>query len=474
MSRLSGLASARGLAPADREVVADLVKVYDGVQARNQRLRDYYEGDIRVDDFGITIDPSKLQNDQVCDWPAQAVDALDQLISLDGFIDEDGERDEVLEAIAKECNLVGNYQKYKKTMMIDGCMAAVVNNADGGVEVRFHSAATFAAIPDGNHDSGKIAAGFVIASTKKVDWSAHPVPTAVNVYMPGRVIILTRYESAMWTAESYDTPERDPLMFVFSHNADGMKPFGRSRITKSVMSLTRDAVRTMWRMEVAAAYYSIPKLAVLGLSDEQFDDMCGNKWKIQADGVNLFTRDENGNVPTLQQIASNSPQPFIDELDKLAGMLSGSTGVPLTDLGVASSTYTSSASSSAAREKLQKAAQDQIDSDTRVLERVAAAAMAVADGVAVDELDPKRRTVTADFADTNATSRAAMADAGVKLCSVAPWFANTDLFLKWQGFKAADIMQVRRARDSYETSAALDALVQSSLDQSAAETAEAT
>ena len=469
MSQLSGLSSAHGLSAADKEVIEDLVSVYDNVQQRNKKLRNYYEGDIKVEDFGITIDPNKLQNDQVCDWPAQAVDALDQLISLDGFVNEDGEHDVVLDQIVRENNIIGNYQKYKKTMMIDGCMAAVVNNADDKVEVKFHSAATFAAIPDGNHDSGKIAAGFVIARTSKVTWSGVPEPTAVNVYLPGRIIKMERFATAIWSAVAYEVPEQDPLMFIFAYNADGMKPFGRSRITKSVMSLTRDAVRTMWRMEVAAAYYSIPKLAVLGLTDEQFEEMQGSKWKVQADGVNLFTRDENGNVPTLQQIASNSPQPFIDELDKLAGMLSGSTGVPLTDLGVASTTYTSSASSSASREKLQKCAQDQIDSDTRVLERVAVAAMAVAEGGAVEDLDEKRRTVTADFADTNATSRAAMADAGVKLCSVAPWFAQTDLFLKWQGFKNADIMQVRRARDSYETSAALDALVQSSLDQSAAE-----
>ena len=460
-----GLADARGLSEDQKATIQRLLEVRRAVSGRNGRLRAYYEGDVKVQDFGITIESNVLENDFVCHWPERAVTSLADRERFDGFVFEDGYSDPALERAFKLNNLASAYSRYNDSKLMHGVMFACVNSLDGMPQVRFHSAETAWAEPDGNYDSGEVGAGIAVARQGRTKWSGkRVVPTQVNFYEKGRVTVLEQYDQGKWQATVHDLPHDECMMYAFVHKSTGTKPFGQSRITKAVMSLTRAAVRTTWHMELSGAFYAMPKYAALGLTEAQFKTMCENKPKFYMDSMMLFTRDKAGNVPDIQQFSGNSPQPFIDELEYYAGQFCGATGVPMSSL-VDTGHYTSSDAMAAAANGLVIAAKEDIQSDTRSLTRMALMMMAVANNTTVENLTDEQKTVTAHFLDPDMPSRSQLADSTLKNIQAFPWLADTDLALERVGFEQPDIMRVRRARDSYTASQTLDAMLAQTMEQ---------
>lgn len=454
-----GLANAKGLSPEQKATVQRLLEVRRKVAGRNELLRAYYEGDVRVKDFGITIESERLENDFVCHWPARAVDSLSEREMFDGFVFEGNYSDDDLKLAMTANNLTSAYSRYNSSKHMHGVMFACVNSVDRLPQVRFHSAETAWAEPDGNYDSEEIGAGIAVARTGRTKWSGkRVVPTQVNFYERGRVTVLTLVDNNKWTARVHDLPHDECMMYAFVHKSTGTKPFGESRITKAVRSLTRAAVRTSWHMELSGAFYAMPKYAALGLTDKQFEAMAKNKPKFYIDSLMLFTRDKQGNVPDIQQFSGSDPTPFISELEYYAGQFCGATGVPMSSL-VDTGHYTSSDAMAAAANGLVIAAKKDIAADRRTLRRIALMMMAVAKNTTVDRLSPEQLTVTAHFMDPDMPSRSQLADSTLKNIEAFPWLADTDLALERVGLEQADIMRVQRARDAYSASQTLDAML---------------
>lgn len=465
MSEIDGIKNAIGLDSAQKTAIEQVVNVYEKNLSRNQTLNEYYDGEITITDFGVQINNDALKEDAVCYWPQKAVDVLAERIRFDGFVFDNGETDETLDEILRRNRMVNAYKRFTPSKLIHGCSFACVNRVDGKAEIKFHSAETAAAIPDGNHDSGTIGAGMVIAKTEVTQWSYNKrVPTVVNVYMPGHVIVITRNDLNKWVAETTKLDEQSPMMFAFTHKANGHKPFGVSRITKSVRGYTRAAMRTMYHMEASGAFYAFPKLALMGLTDEQFEELSHNKQKLAVDSVLLGTSDNDGKSPTPYQFTGNSPNPFIDELRCYAGFVAGATGVPLTSLGIVQDNPSSADAMTAAREDLCVIAQSDADDDKEVLNKIITLALAVEKNLTVDELlsqYPMYDGIMAHFQSPFIYSEASQADSAMKIASVAPWYSGTDVFLEKLSFDQPTIARMRRARDENNASATLDALISS-------------
>lgn len=454
-----GLANAIGLSPEQRATIQRLLEVRRKVTGRNELLRAYYEGSVRVKDFGITIESERLENDKVCFWPEKAVTSLAERERFDGFVFEDQHTEDALEDAVTANRLVTAYRRYNNSKLMHGVMFACVNSVHGLPQVRFHSAETAWAEPDGNYDSGKIGAGIAVARAGRKKWTGkRVVPTQVNFYERGRVTVLELVDRNKWAAQVHELPHDECMMYAFVHKSTGTKPFGQSRITKTVMSLTRDAIRTSWHMTLSGAFYAMPKYIALGLTDAQFNAMKDSKPKFYMDSMMLFTRDKQGNVPDIQQFSGNTPDPFIAELKYYASQFSGATGVPLSSLGVNADQPTSSEAMAAARNELIAAAQDDIDADSATLREVALMMMAVAGNTTIDALTDEQRTVQAHFLAPEMPSASSTADAAMKIASSIPWVTDTDWFLEQIGMEQADIMRVRRARDAYSSAQSLNAL----------------
>jgi len=454
-----GILSADGLSADARWWLGLLVEEYQSHAGHNKDLRDYYEGHVKVSDYGSKAD---VPNDQTCHWPSKAVDALADRIRLERFNAPDEYDRATLDAVLYNNNLVNSYNRHLTPKLLYGCMAATVTrNAVGHAVVRFHSAETFTAIPSPDGKDGVVAAGMAIARMEPVPWSnKRIVPTIINMHLPNNVVELRQVAPGRWTAEDGLTPESEPSLYVFTHDGTGtLNAFGRTRITQFVRTLTDDAIRCMWHMQISGAYYSVPKLALLNLLPEQYESVISDKLKYQLDKVLATEVDESGGPgTTVQQFSGNSPQPFVDELRALASQFSGATGVPLNSLGIVQDNPSSAEAIGASREDICLIAQRDIDEDRRTIERVVRAAVAVEQNTTTDRLDEGALGIRASFADPLIHSRSEMADWAVKINSMRPSFGQTDVAARMVGIDDADLESVKSDETRAASAAAFNAI----------------
>lgn len=440
---LAGINNASGITDEARRWVADLADEYALHSRHNSLLRNYYDGHVSVSDYGVTAD---IPNDQTCHWPAKAVDALADRVRLESLTVPDGNQD-ALDIIVRSNDLVSNFNRHVAVKLLYGCMAATINrDAQGHARVRFHSAETFTALPSPDYTDGVVAGGLAIARRERTPWSnGRTVPTIVNLHMPFGTGEFRQIGPGEWVYSDGETREPLPTLFVFSHKGTGtLAPFGQTRINRFVRTLTDDAIRCMWHMQVSGAFYSMAKLWMTGLTDEQFDEVMENKNSYQLSRILAMTSNEQTDRdPHFGQLSGNSPQPFIDELRALACQFSGATGVPLNSLGIVQDNPSSAEAIQAAREDICLVAQRDIEADKAVLRRVCQAAMAIEGNTTTDKLNAADADVLAAFASPMINSIAASTDAALKIASVDEGFAGSDAFHRMVGMDEATVANLR-------------------------------
>lgn len=143
-----------------------------------------------------------------------------------------------------------------------------------------------------------------------------------------------------------------PLLVPILHRPDAVRPFGRSRITRSGMYWQSNAKRTLERADVTAEFYSFPQKYVTGLSD---DAEPIESWKATVSSMLQFTKDEDGDKPSLGQFTTPSMSPFTEQLRTAAAGFAGETGLTLDDLGFVSDNPSSVEAIKASHENLRLA-----------------------------------------------------------------------------------------------------------------------
>ena len=455
---LTGITRAGGITPEVSALVADLADEYNSHIGHNSMLRRYLEGNVHVSDYGVTAD---IPNDQRCHWPQKAVEALAERITLERLnLPAEADRT-ALDAIIERNDLIVNYNRHVPAKLAFGCMAATVNRVAGrGAVVRFHSAETFTALPSPDFSDGCVAAGMAIARRERTPWSnGELVPTVVNLYSPHNIGEFRQVASGQWVYSHGPVREEIPLLFVFAHNATGtLAPFGRTRISSFVRTLTDDAIRCMWHMQVSGAFYSMPKVYMLNLTDDQFDSIMENKSKYQLSRMLALTpNDQSDSNVQVGQLSGNSPQPFIDELRALACQFSGATGVPLNSLGIVQDNPSSAEAIQAAREDICLVAERDIAADKSTLRRVVRAALAVEGNTTTDRLGIEG-DVMPKFASPMLYSMSAKADWATKVNSVREGFGETDVAARMMGIDEADLASVKSDEAAAASNAAISAI----------------
>lgn len=441
---LAGALSAHGLARADRAALEQLLVVYGGRAPRNRRLASYYECRQPTPSIGMDVLPDSVDPGARCDWARKAVTSVSERVRLDGFSFPGGADDPALAAVDRSCRLVDSYNRHVASELTHGCIfAAVGRGADGRAYVRIHTAEDAAATWD--HARGRIASGFTVADARRTDWSpSTPVPVQLNMYLPGRVVVLRRSGSCSWGAESLPTPMERPMMEALCYRPTGSKPFGQSRITPAVTYLVDEVERTLRYMAVSSALYSRPARYIMGLAEEQFEELMANgKWGMTIGSFLLGTMDADGHTPTTGQFPATSPQPYIEAIQAYGKMFSGATGVPLNSLGIVQDNPSSAEAIAAQREDVCVAAEDCIGTNRAGLRDVAVMAMAVEENKRPEDLSEERLAVEPVFKNPMMPSIAATADAMVKVAGALEGFAQTREFLQGMGFTEDAIRSIR-------------------------------
>jgi len=120
---------------------------------------------------------------------------------------------------------------------------------------------------------------------------------------------------------------------VYNYRTD--RPLGMSRISRAVMSLHDQALRTVIRMEGHADTYSFPEMWLLGADESIFKNADGTQkavWQVMLGRIKAIPDDEEAASPRadVKQFSASSPQPHIDQLKQQAQLFSGETSIPLT------------------------------------------------------------------------------------------------------------------------------------------------
>ena len=140
-----------------------------------------------------------------------------------------------------------------------------------------------------------------------------------------------------------------PLLVPIIYRPDAVRPLGRSRISRAMMSLVEGAVRTVKRSEITAEFYSFPQKYLLGTDP---DDVPIDKQKATLSTFLEITANEDGSKPTIGQFTQQSVQPHIDQIRAFASLFAGETGLTMDDLGFVSDNPSSAEAIKAGHESL--------------------------------------------------------------------------------------------------------------------------
>lgn len=149
--------------------------------------------------------------------------------------------------------------------------------------------------------------------------------------------------------EIYEHNVEYPLLVPIIHRPDAVRPFGRSRISRSAMYWQKYAKRTLERADVTAEFYSFPQKYILGMNN---DAESLDTWKATITSMLQISKDEEGDKPVLGQFTTASMSPFTEQLRMAAAGFAGETGLTLDDLGFVSDNPSSSEAIKASHETL--------------------------------------------------------------------------------------------------------------------------
>ena len=437
MNNIEGASLALGLDAEAKAELEALLDVNSRTRGRNAKLSAFYEGDYAVQSIGVKTVPDEARVPECCGWPRKAVTCVSERSRFEGFQFAEGEGDSSLAAAVDKSGLAVAYARNLDAQLTHGCMFATVGRSGADAVVRFHTAES--AVATWNPVEGRVESGLVLADVRRTKWSpTQPVPVQLNMHLADRLVVLSRTGASEWQAESLPHPMGRPLMEAFAFRATGMKPFGQSRITRTVQTIASDVVRTLQDMAVSAAFYAAPQKWLMGITEDQFDMLAGNKWSAYIGSILLGTLDpDTGHAPTAGQFSAASPQPYIDLLRTYAQMFSAETGVPLNSLGIVQDNPSSAEAIQASREDICLAVRDLNDANGQSLRSVALMAMAVAGDTTLDGLTDEQKTVQAVFSSPLMPSVASQADAMTKVAAVVPDFAGTRAFFEQLGFSSS-------------------------------------
>lgn len=431
-----------------REKLEELLDIWARCLKRNRLRYAYYDGKNKLKDFGISTPPELLSVETVVDWPNKAVSALADRVRFDGFSAPDDGVQSLLDGVVERSRLLTKTRQATHSECIYGPAFATVGMTDEGARIDFHSAENAAAVWDDAR--GQIAYGMVI------DAYRDGVPTYIRMFTDDSQVTL-------WdSGEMFDWEIR-PIrmgrvpMEVFTYRPTERKPFGQSRISRAVMSITDSAVRCALGGDIAFQFAVSPQKYLLGGDRNPFE----TKTRWEAYIGNWFAVGYNGKdgvMPQVGQMPQPSMQQYADFMRSLAARFSGATNVPISQLGVIHDQPASAEAIYAANEPLIIEATDVIEGSRYVMRNLARLCVAAERDVEYSSLTDDEKAVDANYRNPAMPSVVSMADAAVKIAGAVEGFAGTPYFWKMVGLPEDARREVEREQAAAATNAMLTSM----------------
>ncbi len=428
----------------DEQATLDLLLGQLQAKAERNLLRaSYYDGKRALKQVGSIIPPQYYRLGVVLGWSAKAVDILARRCNLDRFVWPDGTLADIGASELVESNhLPTEISSASISSLIHGVSFLVNTRGDesaGEPRSLIHVKDATTATGEWNNRTRSLDNLLSLTS-----WTDDGDPTGFTLYLPNLTVSAV-LDAGAWSVDRQAHPWGVPAEpMVYKPRAG--RPFGTARISRAVMSLHDQALRTVIRMEGHADVYSMPEFWLLGADEKMFRNADGSQkaaWQVMLGRIKAIPDDEEASTPRadVKQFAASSPRPHIEQLKQQAQLFSGETSIPLTSLGVSDTSNPTSADSYiASREDLIAEAEGATDDWGPALRRTLVRGLAIQNDL--DRVPAEWASIAPKWRSPVHLSRAAAADAGAKQLSSIPWLADTEVGLELLGL---DEQQIRRA-----------------------------
>lgn len=453
-----------GLAGDDAALMARLVKQWQAKRARNALRRQYRDMQVTVGFLGASVPPyMRDQLDIVCGWPDKAVTSLASRCMWDGVTSPSGEEDPLGAMSLLHDNrfdlLVPELVDATLTYCCSFVVALPGDPAAGDPDVVVTGADALWATGLWDVRRRGLEAGLLVDSADD-----NGKPTSMLLLTSEHVTRLALGDRG-WVAvarmdHSLGRVPMEPLPY---RPALG-RPFGRSRISREVMSITDRVVRAGFRTEVSSDLYAAPALLLLGADESMFQNAQGERtplWSWYMGRLKSLPKDEDGDKPDLQVIPQQSMDPFLAMKRALAAEFASATSLPISALGIVQDNPSSAEAIYAAKEDLVVEAMNTTRSIGYGLNRVVQDAICLRDGIPVSEMDDEVRNLATRWRNPAMPSVVSQSDAMVKQIGAIPELAQTDVALEELGYSAEQIVRIRSQIKRAQAGGVLDRLLAS-------------
>lgn len=298
---------------------------------------EYYEEKQRAADLGISTPEGLEWFNCVNGWCTKAVDGLADRLQFDQFENDNFMFKEMFD----QNNPDIFFDDAILSALITSCSFVYISKGAGEGRVRFQ-------IIDGTNATGVLDdfTKLLVEGYAVLDRDDKGNPISEAYFTPGRTEVYTKGSDQV-AVEKFKCNYCALVPIIYK--PDARRPFGHSRISRACMEYAKAAMRTLKRTEISAEFYSFPQKYATGLSQ---DAELMDSWKATMSAMLTFTKDEDGDRPTLGQFSQGSMQPHVEELKSIASMFAGETGLTLDDLGFVTSNPSSAEAIKAAHEGL--------------------------------------------------------------------------------------------------------------------------
>lgn len=453
-----------GLAEDDAALMARLVKQWQAKRARNALRRQYRDMQVTVGFLGASVPPyMRDQLDIVCGWPDKAVTSLASRCMWDGVTSPSGEEDPLGAMSLLHDNrfdlLVPELVDATLTYCCSFVVALPGDSAAGDPDVVVTGADALWATGLWDVRRRGLEAGLLVDSADD-----NGKPTSMLLLTAEHVtrlalgdrgwVVVARMEHSLGRVPMEPLPYRPALG----------RPFGRSRISREVMSITDRVVRAGFRTEVSSDLYAAPALLLLGADETMFQDAQGEKvplWSWYMGRLKSLPKDEDGDKPDLQVIPQQNMEPFLAMKRALAAEFASATSLPISALGIVQDNPSSAEAIYAAKEDLVVEAMNTTRSIGYGLNRIVQDAICLRDGIPVSEMGDEVRNLATRWRNPAMPSVVSQSDAMVKQIGAIPELAQTDVALEELGYSAEQIVRIRSQIKRAQSGAVLDRLLAS-------------
>ena len=405
----------------------------------------YDDGKVAMRQLSTVIPPQYHKLGLALGWAAKGVDGLNRRCKLDRLVWTDGNLDDLGIRELEDSNfLYSELAQAQTDSLIHGVSFLITTRGDDGEpSALVHAKDALNATGDWDGARSRRMKNLLSVTSRDGDRI-----TGFVLYLDNVTVTADR-EQGKWVVNrsehTWGVPV-DPLIY----RPRSSKRLGRSRITRAAISHQKAAVRELIRLEGHMDIYSMPQLLLLGAAESIFRNADGSQkasWQVALGRVLGIPDDEDATNPRaeVRNIEAASPEPHLADLNALAKLAAREYDLADSDFALTDVANPTSADSySEARESLISEAEDTTDYWSPSVRRTVTRALAIQNGeTGVPEA---WRSITTDYRDPRFLSRAAVADAGLKQLSAAPWLAETRVGLRLLGLTELQIEEALQER----------------------------